>query len=138
MKIQDEINQLLQANLVKAQQCMKFYADLKQTDKQYKVGDWVYLKIQPYRQTTLSNTHFHKLAARYYGLYKVLEMIDNVAYKLELPIDSKIHNIFHVSLLKPSHGSKPVSTTLPFADSGGHFVPQPLVILARTNEEINL
>jgi len=40
---------------------MKFYVNLKRTDKQYKVGDWVYLKIQPYRHTTLSNTHFHKL-----------------------------------------------------------------------------
>jgi len=60
-----------------------------------------------------------------------------VAYKLELPIDSKIHNVFHVFLLKPSHGNKPVSTTLPFIDSGGHFVPQPLAILARIMKKQN-
>ena len=89
MKTQDEINQLLQVNLVKAQQHMKFYVDLKRIDKQYKVGDWVYLKIQPYRHTTLSNTHFHKLVARYYGPYKVLEMIGNVAYNMELPTNLK-------------------------------------------------
>jgi len=39
MKTRDEINQLLQENLVKAQQRMKFYVDLKRTDKQYKFKD---------------------------------------------------------------------------------------------------
>jgi len=58
-------------------------------------------------------------------------------YKLELHIDSKIHDVFHVSLFKPSHENKLVSTTLPFANSDGHFVPQPLAILARRMKKQN-
>ena len=92
---------------------MKHYADLKRVDKEFKCGDLVYLKIQPYKQLTLANHAFHKLAARYYGPFKVLERIGKVSYKLELPTRTKIHDVFHVSLLKKHHGAHTVSTDLP-------------------------
>ena len=37
---------------------------------------------------------------KYYGPFKVLQKVGPVAYKLELPLDSKIHLIFHGSNLK--------------------------------------
>ena len=41
-----------------------------------------------------------KLAPRYCGLFEVLEVVGLVAYKLALPIHIKVHDVFHVSLLK--------------------------------------
>ncbi|XP_075660729.1 uncharacterized protein LOC142630594 [Castanea sativa] len=39
---------LLKQNLVSAQARMKFQADLHRVEKSFNVGDWVYLKLQPY------------------------------------------------------------------------------------------
>lgn len=40
------------------------------------------------------------LEAKFFGLFRVLYLVRNQAYKLELPKKQKIHNIFHVSLLE--------------------------------------
>jgi hypothetical protein len=33
---------------------MKQYVELKRTDKKFKVGDWVYLRLQPCRQVSIA------------------------------------------------------------------------------------
>lgn len=43
----------------------------------------------------------------YYGQYKILRKTGLVAYELDLPSDSRINKIFHVSLLKPFVGEAP-------------------------------
>jgi len=32
---------------------MKKFADVKRSERKFKVGDWVYLKLQPYRQISV-------------------------------------------------------------------------------------
>ncbi|KAK4394126.1 hypothetical protein Sango_1883400 [Sesamum angolense] len=84
---------------------MKVYADKKRVEREFGVGDEVFLKLQPYRQTSISLRRRLKLSAKYFGPYKVSERVGKVAYKLEVPHSSKIHPVFHVSLLKKKIGS---------------------------------
>lgn len=83
---------------------MKFYADQQRTDKSFQVGDWVYLKLKPYRQLSAKAIKDHKLSKRFFGPFQTLEKIGPLAYKLDLPPSLRIHPVFHISLLKKHNG----------------------------------
>nr|XP_027071578.1 uncharacterized protein LOC113696351 [Coffea arabica] len=78
-------NTLLKENLLQAQNRMKQLADKRRTDRNFEEGDWVYLKLQPYRQTSVAFRRSLKLSARYYGPYQVEQKVGSVAYRLKLP-----------------------------------------------------
>nr|GEZ79327.1 putative reverse transcriptase domain-containing protein [Tanacetum cinerariifolium] len=75
-----------------------------------------------------------KLNPRYVGPFKVLEMIGDVAYKLDLPEElSRVHNTFHVSNLKKCHADEPLAIPLDGVhfDDKLHFVEKPVEIVDR-------
>lgn len=74
----DEVLQILKNNLFKAQNRMKTLADKSCTNTSFEVGDWVYVKLKPYGQSTLCLQSDHKLGRRYFGPYMVLKCIGAV------------------------------------------------------------
>lgn len=73
-----------------------------------------------------------KLSSKYYGPYKVLARIDSVAYKLDLPPESKFYHVFHVSLPKKKVGDRVVvQTILPITGDDVQFLVKPVAILQR-------
>ena len=86
---------------------MKQQEDQHHSERIFEEGDWVFLRLQTYKQMSLKQLNKdNKLAPRYYGPYKVLQKIGSMAYKIELPASSRVHPIFHVSYLKKVIGDK--------------------------------
>jgi hypothetical protein len=64
------------------------------------VGDKVFFKVAPWKGIIQFGVK-GKLAPRYIGSFEIKERIGPVAYRLKLPVYlDKIHNVFHVSLLR--------------------------------------
>jgi hypothetical protein len=90
---------VIQANLKTAQSRQKNYADRRRKPLQFQVGDFVYLRVSPTKGVQRFGIK-GKLAPRYIGPFKILEICGPVAYKLLLsPQMASIHDVFHVSQL---------------------------------------
>jgi hypothetical protein len=76
----------------------------------FTTGEWVWLRLIHRPMASLDIKGRGKLGPRFYGPFKILERVDNVAYKLELPAGTKLHDVFHVGMLKPFQGERPSSS----------------------------
>ena len=113
-----------------AQGRMKTQADKHRQERSFAVGDWVFLRLQPYRQQSLAYKGKWKLSPRYFGPFKVLKRIGPVSYKLELTPESKLHPVFHVSCLKLKLGQQTtLLPTLPPTDDSGQVYTKTVAIL---------
>lgn len=125
-----EILRALKNNLQIAQNQQKLYADQQRVERSFAVGDMVYLRLQPFRQSSLKKSGAEKLKPRFYGPFRVTRKVGAVAYELELPESSRVHNVFHVSCLKKALGHNVVvSSDLPPLDEEGQLVLIPKEII---------
>jgi len=121
----ERIHQDLVQNLKDAQSKHKEHYDAKVKESPaFKIGDLVWLS----KKHIATNRPSRKLDYRRLGPFKILEIVGEAksAYKLELPVQIKIHPVFHVSLLTPYKVN-----TLP----GRHQAPAPLPDIIDGNNE---
>ena len=77
---------------------------------------------------TTATTPF-KLEPNYFDAYQILQRVGMVSYKLQLPPRTKIHDAFHVSLLKKFKGAA-LSRVVPLQELlHGRVIPIPEKVL---------
>lgn len=94
----------------------------KHHNVKFQEGDWVLVCSKDLRQVRPSR----KLADCYLGPAKIARVVNDVAYKVEIPSQNGLAKVFHVSVLKHFEGSPPTTMEAgTFPDEG----PKPISIL---------
>jgi hypothetical protein len=104
-----------------AQDRMTTSANRKRRDVTYRVDDEVMLNTKNIRLNAVGTP---KLLPRYVGPFNVCQVISKTAVKLDLPDLWRIHNAFHVSLIKPYERHdrcQPLPTPLRFEEGSPVF-----------------
>ena len=99
LKEMELIVKQVQGNLKATQDRPKSQADLKQTQKKFQVGEHVVIKVRP-KKSSLNLRGCAKLAPQYCGPFEILSRMGQVTYQLDLLPNLKVHNVFHISVLK--------------------------------------
>eukprot|EP00253_Pinus_taeda_P021758 PITA_21758 len=99
LKEMEDMVKKVRVNLKASQDRQKNFTDRKRRFKEFQIGDHVYIRIQA-KRSTLQWSGCAKLAPRYCGPFQILARVGPVAYQLALPSHIRVHNVFHVSVLK--------------------------------------
>ncbi|KAJ1595253.1 hypothetical protein NDA11_006774 [Ustilago hordei] len=73
----------------------------KHKDIEFKVGDMVYINCQNWK----TRRPTPKLDTRFAGPYPVQEQVGCQTYRITLPANLRVHDVFHVSMLEPARTS---------------------------------
>ncbi|GJW11777.1 putative reverse transcriptase domain-containing protein [Tanacetum coccineum] len=111
----------------------KSYADKRAKPLEFSVGDYVLLKVSPWKGVVRFGKK-GKLAPRFVGPFEIVKKVDSVAYQLDLPEElNGVHDTFHVSNLKKCLADPTLQVPLDEirADDKLNFVEEPVEILER-------
>jgi hypothetical protein len=125
MEERDEFLTDIRHRLEQAQAVQKRHYDRAHRNVTYRVGDWVLLRLRQRAASSLPQTSSGKLKPRFYGPYRITELINDVAVRLGLPPRARLHDVFHVGLLKKFHGAPPDAPPPLQALHHGAVVPAP-------------
>ena len=86
----------IKQRILTAQNRQKSYADLRRRDLKFEVGDHVFPRVVAIRRV-LRFKKKGKLSPRFISLFKILEQVGVVAYRIALPSNlAAVHDVFHV------------------------------------------
>ncbi|GJU26511.1 putative reverse transcriptase domain-containing protein [Tanacetum coccineum] len=111
----------------------KSYADRRRKPLEFSVGDYVLLKVSPWKGVVRFGKK-GKLAPRFVGPFKIIEKVGSVAYRLDLPEElNGVHDTFHVSNLKKCLADPTLQVPLDEiqVDAKLNFLEEPVEILER-------
>ena len=89
----------------------------RKKEPQLKEGDKVYLLTKNLKTSRKCKKLDHKKV----GPFRIERKISNVNYKLDLPKGTRIHPVFHVSLLEPAHPETPAQDKPPRLSSQDEY-----------------
>ena len=92
-----EAIRILKNHLEQARNQIKKEVNSKRNDREFKVGDCVFVCLQPYKQNSLKKSKNHKRVLKFYAPYQVWKRVGQVAYALNTPNKGKIYGFLHVS-----------------------------------------
>ncbi|KAL1194506.1 RNA-directed DNA polymerase-like protein [Cardamine amara subsp. amara] len=110
-----KLHQRVKENLEKKMDKYKQQADKGRKEITFEPGEWVWLHM---RHERFPNQRKSKLSPRGDGPFRVLERINNNAYKLELPGELNMSPTFNVSDLSPFHVGETNMGSEPFQEGG--------------------
>ncbi|GJW37442.1 reverse transcriptase domain-containing protein [Tanacetum coccineum] len=111
----------------------KSYADKRRKPLEFSVGDYVLLKVSPWKGVVRFEKK-GKLAPRFVGPFEIIEKVGLVAYRLDFPEElNGVHDTFHVSNHKKCLADPTLQVTLDDirVDAKLNFVEEPVEILER-------
>ena len=78
---------MIKKELAMAQNLMKQLVNRRRSEREFDIGDMVYLKVKRFQQHAFSPTLASKLSPKYYDSFLVEAKVGKVAYHLKLSLD---------------------------------------------------